>query len=163
MSESKLLIVLIILAGVLSFLLYRAVVNSPLPRQEHPIKKDVKSIQKPPQQGKTTEKKAKMNIEKEAFSNVKTKVKSDKKGPFEDSKEFSPDEKKRAFEEEMKAQVPPDKSTEEIFRSSMETDRMEKMAEEEKRELFLQSVGGELNEEERRARFEESMGILERK
>jgi hypothetical protein len=159
MKKNKLLIGLFVLAGVLSFLLYRAVVNVPLPRQGHPIKEDVKPKHIPAQQEMVTEKKANVEIKKETGSKVEVKGDSGQKGVFEGHKELSPEEKRRIFEEEMRANIPPDKSIEEIFRSSMNMGRLEGMSEEQREEVFLRSMGGGLSDEERRAYFEESMGI----
>ncbi|MBW2038711.1 MAG: hypothetical protein JRI46_03825 [Deltaproteobacteria bacterium] len=159
MRENKLLIVFFVSAGVLSFLLYRAVVKAPSHRETHPKKANV--VQKSPHQEKDAKKKAKVEIRKRTGSKIKVQQ-SGKEGPFEKTKELSPEEKKRLFEEEMRANVPPDMSKEEHFKSSMKADRLEKMSEEEKKELFLRSMGEQLSEEERRARFEGSMGIIER-
>jgi hypothetical protein len=50
MRGNGLLIALVILACVLSLLLYRAVVNTPVPKETHPIKEKARLIQKAPHQ-----------------------------------------------------------------------------------------------------------------
>jgi len=161
MKRNKLLVVLCISAGILSLLLYRAVVKTPLPQpSEARFTRQAKSVGKSSPQGQVAE----TTLEME---NPIRGAKAAKNGnihesaPFEDDVELSPEEKRRIFEEEMTAQIPPGKSPEEILRSSMDMDRLEKMPEEEKREIFLRSMGDgeQLTDEERRARFEESMGI----
>jgi len=157
MKETKLLLVLTISAGMLSCLLYRAVVNAPVSQETRPAKK-AGSMQgtAPLEMGAPTSLSAEPSQvvapQGEASGNVQ------KAEPFADSKKLSPEETKRAFEEGMRAQTTAGKGTEKAFTDTMQKDRSEKMSDKEKEEAFQRSMGGGLSEEERQARFKESMG-----
>jgi len=160
MKETKLLFVLTISAGALSCLLYRAVVNAPLPQETRPAKKaESRQGVAPPGMvsptNPSTESSQVASPQGEASGNI-IQPQTD---PFADSKKLSLEETKKTFEESMKAQTTAGKGTEKAFMDSMQKDRSEKTSDKSKEETFQRSMGGGLSEAERQARFKESMGI----
>jgi hypothetical protein len=159
MRETKLLIVLTISAGALSCILYRAVVNAPQPHEARPVKK-AGSLQGPAPLGIATPTSPSTEPDRVGGTQGETSVNvAPKTDPFADSKELSPEETKRVFEESMKGHTTAGKDTEKAFMDSMQKGRSEKISDREQEDAFQRSMGSGVSEQENQARFKESMGI----
>ncbi len=159
MKETKLIIVLTISATALSCLLYRAVVNAPLPQETRPAKK-AGSMQGTAPLGMDIQTSSPTQSSQVAAPQGGPSADVQQKAdPFADGKKLSPEETKRIFEENMKAHTTASKGTDKAFVDSMQKDRSGKVSDKETEDAFQRSMGGGMSDAERQARFKESMGI----